>query len=68
MFSHSGVNTDALDIRETLAEVSCPVIAVTSNGRSTLAAHAVHTLVVHAQNNDIVNEAFSTRICSDGTQ
>ncbi|MBN2859221.1 MAG: MurR/RpiR family transcriptional regulator [Sphaerochaetaceae bacterium] len=62
IFSHSGVNTDALDIRETLDEVSCPVIAITSNSRSTLAAHAKRTLVVHSQNNDIVNEAFSTRI------
>ena len=62
IFSHSGVNTDSLDIRETLDEVSCPSIAITSNARSTLAAHAKYTLIVHAQNNDIVNEAFSTRI------
>ena len=62
LYSHTGINVDAISIAEELRKQGCPTICITSNENSVLSQHCSSTLGVYTRSNGVISEAFSARI------
>ena len=62
IYSHTGINVDVLSILRELKIQKTPIISITSNCHSQLAAESDLTLPVHVKNSGVISEAFSARI------
>ena len=62
IYSHTGVNVDALSILEELKKQKTCIISITSNHHSQLATESDISMPIHVRNNGVISEAFSARI------
>jgi len=62
IYSHTGINVDAISIADELRKQHCHTICITSNDNSTLSRHCDESLLVYTKSNGVISEAFSARI------
>ncbi len=62
LYSHTGINVDALAIADELQKQNCHTICITSNEHSSLSRHSDENLLVYTKGNGVISEAFSARI------
>ena len=62
LYSHTGINIDAIAIADELRKQGCHTICITSNEHSTLSRHTDENLLVYTKSNGVISEAFSARI------